>query len=90
MFRLACRTVISTVFPSSSLFPMSDPGGVVYPAESAPGYLRPFSATLAVPMPRNAKKHDTTSTSPATSTPTQRSLDGRVESDVQSDRGSDS
>lgn len=83
------RTVVAVLFPSTALLPLSEPGGVSYPMPNTPGVLRPYSATLAVPMPLTGKHH-TTSTRPATSTPTQRSSDGKVVSDSQADTGQDS
>ncbi len=82
-------TVIAPLFPSTALLPLSEPGGVSYPMPNTPGVLRPYSATLAVPMPLTGK-HNTSSTRPATSTSTQRSDDGRVVNDTQSDTGQDS
>jgi hypothetical protein len=57
--------------------------------QNTPGALRPYSATLAVPMPLTGK-HNTTSTRPATSLATQRSDDGKVVNDSQADTGQDS
>ena len=82
-------TVIAPLFSSTALLPLSEPGGVSYPMQNTPGELRPYSATLAVPMPLTGK-HNTSSTRPATSMPTQRSDDGRVVTDSQSDTGQDS
>lgn len=82
-------TVIAPLFSSTALLPLSEPGGVSYPMQNTPGELRPYSATLAVPMPLTGK-HNTTSTRPATSMPTQRSDDGKVVNDSQSDTGQDS
>ncbi len=83
------ETVIAPLFSSTALLPLSEPGGVSYPMPNAPGVLRPYSATLAVPMPLSGK-HNTSSTRPATSMPTQRSSDGKVVSDSQADTGQDS
>jgi hypothetical protein len=58
--------VVAPLFASSALLPMGEPGGVAYPMQHAPGVLRPFGASLAVPM-RQAGRHSTDSTSPATS-----------------------
>jgi hypothetical protein len=82
-------TVIAPLFSSTALLPLSEPGGVSYPMQNTPGVLRPYSATLAVPMPLTGK-HNTTSTRPSTSMATQRSSDGKVVADTQSDTGQDS
>ena len=82
-------TVMAPLFSSTSLLPLSEPGGVSYPISNTPGRLRPYSATLAIPLSLTGKHH-TTSTRPATSMPTQRSSDGKVVSDSQSDTGQDS
>ncbi|MEV0733604.1 MULTISPECIES: hypothetical protein [Polymorphospora] len=82
-------TVIAPLFSPTALLPLSEPGGVSYPMEHTPGPLRPYSATLAVPMPQ-VGKHHTTSTRPATALPTQRSKDGEVVSDTTQDTGMDS
>jgi hypothetical protein len=50
------------LFPPTALLQQSDPGGVRILAPNRPGPLRPFAATLGVPTPIEAKKHDTTST----------------------------
>jgi hypothetical protein len=57
--------------------------------EHTPGKLRPYAATLSVEMPPSGR-HNTTSTRPPTSTPTQTSKDGVVVPDTQSDTGQDS
>lgn len=82
-------TVITSLFSSSALFPLSEAGGVSYPVQNKPGSLRPYSAGLAVPMPTTGR-HNTSSTRPATSIATQRSDDGRVVPDSTSDVGQDS
>ncbi len=82
-------TVNAPLFSSTALLPLSEPGGVSYPMPNTPGVLRPYSATLAVPMPLTGK-HNTTSTRPSTSMATQRSSDGKVVADTQSDTGQDS
>jgi len=82
-------TVVAPLFPGAALLPLSAPGGVTYPMEHTPGVLRPYSASLAVAMPP-VGKHHTGATRPATSSPTQRSDDGRVVPDSVSDTGSDS
>lgn len=82
-------TVIAPLFSSAALLPLSQPGGVSYPMPNTPGTLRPYSATLAVPMPLTGK-HNTTSTRPPTSMRTQTSDDGKVVNDTQSDTGMDS
>lgn len=81
--------VIAPLFAPSALLPMGEPGGVAYPMQHTPGELRPFGASLAVPMPQ-AGKHSTDSTSPATKQATQRSDDGKVYPDTIPDTGSDS
>lgn len=68
------------LFPSPTLLPLAEAGGHV-PLPHVPGDLRPFSATLAVLAPIEAKKHDTTSTSRVEKEHTQRSRDGVVEPD---------
>jgi hypothetical protein len=50
------------LFPPTALLPQSDLGGVRMLAPNRPGALRPFAATLGVPQPIEAKKHDTTAT----------------------------
>jgi hypothetical protein len=50
------------LFSPTALLPQSDPGGVRVLAPNQPGALRPFAATLGVPQPVEAKKHDTTAT----------------------------
>jgi hypothetical protein len=50
------------LFPPTALLPQSDQGGVRVLARNQPGALRPFAATLGVPRPIEAKKHDTTAT----------------------------
>lgn len=85
----ALPRVIAPLFSPTALLPMSEPGGVAYPMAHTPGRLRPYSASLAVPMPQQGKHH-TTSTSPMTNMATQRSSDGKVETDNQADTGSDS
>jgi hypothetical protein len=82
-------TVIAPLFSSTALLPLSEPGGVSYPMEHTPGVLRPYAATLAVPLPRTGR-HNTTSTRPATSIATQRSDDGKVVPDSTADTGQDS
>ncbi len=82
-------TVIAPLFSSIALLPLGEPGGVAYPMEHVPGSLRPYSATLGVPMPM-VGKHHTTSTRPPTQMPTQRSVDGQVVPDTSSDTGVDS
>jgi hypothetical protein len=82
-------TVIAPLFSSTALLPLSAPGGVSYPMPNTPGVLRPYSATLAVPMPLTGR-HNTSSTRPPTSIPTQRSDDGKVVPDTQPDTGQDS
>lgn len=81
--------VSAPLFSSSALLPLSEAGGVSYPVHHSPGPLRPYSATLAVPMPVTGK-HNTSSTRPATSISTQRSEDGRVVPDSTTDVGQDS
>lgn len=83
------RSVSASLFPPTSLLPLSEVGGVSYPMRHSPGALRPYAATLAVPMPM-VGKHHTTSTRPATSMPTETSHDGNVIKDTNSDTGSDS
>jgi hypothetical protein len=78
------------LFPQSSTFPLSAHGDVQFPLVHAPGLLRPFAATLAVPPPPETKKHDTASTRPPTSVATERSDDGKVYPDSRSDTGTDS
>ena len=88
--RMSSQPVITTTLLSAAdLFPLGEPGGVSCPIPHTPGPLRPYVATLAVPMPE-AGKHSTTSTRPATSIPTQRSDDGKVYPDTTKDVGSDS
>jgi hypothetical protein len=82
------RTVLTLISPTA-LLPLGDPGGVSYPEENKPSELRPYAATLAVPMPPQGK-HNTTSTRPATSDSTQRSDDGVVVTDTLKDTGQDS
>lgn len=82
-------TVIAPLLPPSALLPLGEPGGVRYPVRNVPGAFRPYSATLAVPMPV-AGKHSTSSTRPPTSIPTERSHDGKVVPDTTADTGSDS
>ncbi len=82
-------TVTASLFSSSALFPLSEVGGVSFPLPNTAAVLRPYSATLAVPMPVTGK-HNTSSTRPATSISTQRSDDGRVVHDSTPDVGQDS
>jgi len=85
-------TVVATLYHPSALLPMGEPAGVGLPLADPPSdcsRLRPFVATLAVPMPP-AAKHSTTSTSPRTDNRTERSMDGKVITDNQTDTGSDS
>jgi len=77
------------LFPASTTLPLSEPGGVVYPVAHMPGLLRPFAATLGVPAPAEAKKHDTASTRNTTSQQTQQSDDGNVRSDTIPDTTTD-
>jgi len=81
---------VDPLFPQSSTLPLSAHGDSQVPVVHRPGPLRPFAATLGVPPPPTGKKHDTTSTRPATSIATQRSKDGKVESDTAGDTGTDS
>jgi hypothetical protein len=81
---------IDPLFPQSSTFPLSEHGDYRFPLVHEPGPLRPFAATLAVPPPPESKKHDTTSTRPATSDRTSYNDDGKARTDTQSDTGSDS
>jgi len=81
--------VVAPLFSPTALLPMGEPGGVAYPMVHTPGELRPYAASLAVPMPLQGK-HNTTSTSPRTSMPTETSSDGKVSRDNQTDTGSDS
>lgn len=78
------------LFPSQAMLPLSEPGGVQYPITYTPGVLRPFAASLAVPPPVEAKKHDTASTRNATSNPTSYIADGKQVSDTVSDTTVDS
>ncbi|MGA8117536.1 MAG: hypothetical protein WCA46_28190 [Actinocatenispora sp.] len=82
-------TVSVPLFTTTALLPLSEPGGVAYPMRHRPGNLRPYAATLGVPMPA-VGKHHTTSTAPPTSMPTQVSNDGKVTPDSNPDTGSDS
>lgn len=50
------------LFPPTSLFALSDAGGARVLPPDRPGVLRPFSATLGVPLQIDGKKHDTTAT----------------------------
>ena len=77
------------LFPASTTLQLSEPGGVAHPLVHSPGTLRPFAATLAVPAPAEAKKHDTTSTRNTTSERTQQSDDGRVRPDTITDSTTD-
>ncbi|MFG1893252.1 hypothetical protein ACGFIP_04530 [Micromonospora zamorensis] len=81
--------VVAPLFSPPALLPMGEPGGVAYPMSHIPGELRPYAASLAVPMPLQGK-HNTTSTSPRTSMATETSSDGKVSRDSQTDTGSDS
>jgi hypothetical protein len=76
--------------PSTATLPLSSSGGLCYPLPHTPGPLRPFAATLAVPPPPVAKKHDTASTRNATTEQTQQSEDGQVRSDSIADTTVDS
>jgi hypothetical protein len=68
------------LFPAAVMLPLAEAGGHT-PLPNVPGRLRPFSATLAVPVPPEAKKHDTDPSSWVEREQTQRSSDGRVEQD---------
>ncbi len=81
--------VVAALFSPTALLPMGEPGGMAYPMVHTPGALRPYAASLAVPMPLQGRHH-TTSTSPRTSMATERSSDGKVTRDSQTDTGSDS
>ena len=70
------------LFPTAGLLPLADPGGGHVPMANVAGELRPFAATLAVPAPVDAKKHDTISSRWTENVPTQRSQDGRVVPDT--------
>ncbi len=70
------------LFPHAGLLPLSEPGGGHVPLPHTPGPLRPFAATLAVPLPVDAKKHDTARTSRVVKQRTQRSDDGKVVQDT--------
>lgn len=83
-------TAPDPIFPLSAMLPLSEPGGVQYPVIHVRGSLRPFAATLAVPPPAEAKKHDTVSTHNATTERTQRNYDGKVVTDTVSDTTVDS
>jgi len=77
------------LFPSSTTLPLNEPGGVQYPMAHVPATLRPFAASLAVPAPAEAKKHDTTSTRNSTTDRTQQSDDGNVRPDTIPDTTTD-
>lgn len=81
--------VVAPLFSPAALLPMGEPGGVSYPMPYTPGRLRPYGASLAVPMPVQGKHH-TTATSPRTTMATETSSDGTVRRDSQADTGSDS
>ena len=80
---------VDPLFPSGTSLPLSAPGGVSYPTDHRPGPLRPFSTTLAVPMPPSSKKHDTSNTRSTTTSRTQTSDDGKVRNDTISDTSTD-
>lgn len=77
------------LFPASTMLPLNEPGGVAYPLAHIPGRLRPFAATLGVPVPAEAKKHDTANTRNTTTQSTQRSDDGVVVPDTVTDTTTD-
>ena len=81
--------VVVPLFPPAALLPLGERGGFTYPMEHTPGAVRPYVATLGVPMPITGK-HNTTSTAPPTSIPTETSDDGKVYPDTSKDTGSDS
>lgn len=64
------------LFPGGVTLPLCEAGGVQYPIDHRPGSLRPFVATLAVPAPPTAKKHDTASTRNSTTEETFNQPDG--------------
>jgi hypothetical protein len=66
------------LFPAAALLPLSEPGGYTTALPDRPGPLRPFSATLAVPVLPQAKKHDTNSTRWTENKATTTSKDGNV------------
>ncbi|GIG61797.1 hypothetical protein Lfu02_61690 [Longispora fulva] len=68
--------------PGAALLPLSERGGVSHPIPHSPGTLRPFSATLARPMPPVSKKHDTASTTGSRKDQTSTSDDGNVKPDT--------
>jgi hypothetical protein len=69
---------VDPLFPGPALMALSDRGGVQSPVDHVPGRLRPFAATLGVPAPRDAKKHDTTGTRWNETRVQQTSKDGQV------------
>lgn len=77
------------LFPSPSLLSLSDAGGVQYTLAHTPGTLRPFVATLGVPRPLTAKKHDTTASKWSESTTGETSKDGVVITDTVPDTKTD-
>lgn len=70
------------LFPTAGLLPLSEPGGGHIPPVNVPGPVRPFTATLAVRPPLEAKKHDTNPSRWTENKPTQRSRDGVVVPDT--------
>lgn len=81
---------VDPLFPHSGLLPLSHAGGVQPTVVNTPGALRPYAATLGVPRPLNAKKHDTTATSITSSTNSSTSRDGKVVTDTVTDTSVDS
>lgn len=77
------------LFPASAALQLSGPGGLQHAVAHVPGVVRPFAATLAVPAPVEAKRHDTTATRNSTQDPTQRSYDGKVVPDTVPDTTTD-
>lgn len=71
------------LFPLAGLLPLGEPGGGQTPMANRPDALRPFIATLAIPAPRDGKKHDTNSSRWTENKPTQYSNDGKVEHDTE-------
>ncbi|MGH3736821.1 MAG: hypothetical protein ACRDT6_14605 [Micromonosporaceae bacterium] len=77
-----CPTPQDPLFPAAGLLPLAEPGGGYTPLANRPGSVRPFAATIAVPPPIEAKKHDTSSTRWTENKPTQVSRDGQVVPDT--------
>jgi hypothetical protein len=81
---------VDPVFSGFQLLPLSEPGGVQRVVSSEPTKIRPFIATLGIPRPFIAKKHDTTATKETYRTNDDTSKDGIIVTDSTVDTAYDS